>query len=151
MRIEESIVINRPSEEVFAFFLDRRNDKRWMETVESSEWTDGEGPVALGKRGRIVMHTPRRTEFDDEVTEYEPGRRVGHRMVSDSMIMFTACYADPISDGTRATVVFEPERLPGGSFGKLVAPLVARTVRRNYRADLARLKRILESEDETDT
>ncbi|MGH8870738.1 MAG: SRPBCC family protein [Acidimicrobiia bacterium] len=68
-----------------------RNDKRWMETVESSEWTDGEGPTALGRRGRIVMHTPRRTEFDDEVTEYEPGRRVGHRMVSDSMIMFTAC------------------------------------------------------------
>ncbi|MGH8870739.1 MAG: hypothetical protein ACRDWS_02045 [Acidimicrobiia bacterium] len=47
--------------------------------------------------------------------------------------------------------MFEPERLPGGYFGKLVAPFVARTVRRNYRADLARLKRILESEDETDT
>ena len=148
MRIEESIVIKRPPEDVFAFFVDRRNDSRWMEAVEVSEWIDGEGPTALGRRGRIVMHTPRLTEYEDEVTEYEPGRRVGHRMVSDSMVMFTACYADPVPGGTKATVVFEPERLPGGPFGKLAAPFVARTVRRNYRADLARLKQILEGDNE---
>lgn len=97
------------------------------------------------------MHTPRLTEFEDEVTEYEPGRRVGHRMVSDSMVMFTACYADPAPGGTRAAVVFDPERLPGGALGKLAAPFVARAVRRNYRADLARLKKILEGEDGADT
>ncbi len=146
MRIEESLVINRPPEDVFAFFIDRRNDSRWMETVVSSEWLDGEGPTGVGRRGRIVMHTPRLTEYRDEVTEYEPGRRVGHRMTSKSMDMFTACYADPVPGGTRATVVFEPERLPGGVFGKLTAPFIARTVRRNYRADLARLKQILEDD-----
>jgi uncharacterized membrane protein len=147
MRIEESITIKRPPEEVFAFFTDRDNDSQWMETVVSSEWLDEEGATSLGRRGRIVMHAPRLTEFQDEVTEYEPGRRVGHRMVSSSMIMFTACYADPVPGGTRATVVFEPERLPGGLFGKLTAPFVAHTVRRNYRADLARLKQILEGSD----
>lgn len=150
MRIEESIVINRPSDEVFAFFNERRNDSQWMETVVSSEWSDGERPTALGRRGRMVMYAPRLTEFEDEVTEYEPGRRVGHRSVSESMVIFTACYADPVPGGTRATVLFEPERLPGGPFGKLAAPFVARTVRRNFRADLIRLKQILESEDETD-
>lgn len=149
MRIEESIVINRPPDEVFAFFDNRSNDTRWMETVESSEWVDRDGPTELGRRGRMVMEAPRLTEFEDEVTEYEPGRRVGHRMVSDSMIMFTACHADPVQGGTRATVVFEPERLPGGPFGWLIAPFIARTVRRNYRADLARLKEILESGSET--
>jgi uncharacterized membrane protein len=148
MRIEENIVIKRPPEEVFAFLDDRRNDSRWMEAVEASEWIDGEGPTALGRRGRIVMHTPRLTEYEDEVTEYEPGRRVGHRMVSDSMVMFTACYADPVPGGTKATLVFEPERLPGGSFGKLAAPFVARKVRRDYRADLARLKKILEDDND---
>ncbi|MGH8952575.1 MAG: SRPBCC family protein, partial [Acidimicrobiia bacterium] len=146
MRIEESIVISRPPEKVFAFFDNRRNDNRWMDTVVSSEWIDRDGPTALGRRGRMVMYAPRLTEFEDEVTEYEPGSRVGHRSVSTSMIVFTACYADPVPGGTRATVVFEPERLPGGVFGKLAAPLVARTVRRNYRADLARLKQILEDE-----
>ncbi len=117
-----------------------------MKNVESSEWVDGQGPTALGRKGRMVMRVPRLTEFEDEVTEYEPGRRVGHRMVSDSMVMFTACYADPVAGGTRATMVFEPERLPGGPFWWLMAPFVARSVRRNYRADLARLKQILENE-----
>ena len=96
----------------------------------------------------MVMYAPRLTEFEDEVTEYEPRRRVGHRSVSDSMVVFTACYADPVPGGTRATVIFEPERLPGGPFGKLAAPFVARAVRRNFRSDLARLKQILEDETE---
>lgn len=145
MRIEESIVIHRPPEEVFDFFNDRSNDTRWMATVKSSEWIDEDDPTALGRQGRMVMEAPRLTEFEDEVTEYESGRRVGHRMVSASMVMFTACYADPVPGGTRATVVFEPERLPGGPLGWLIAPFIARTVRRNYRADLARLKDILEN------
>jgi uncharacterized membrane protein len=146
MRIEESIEIKRPPEEVFAFFDDRRNDNRWMETVVSSEWIDEGESTALGRRGRMVMYAPRLTEFEDEVTEYEPARGVGHRSVSKSMTIFTACYADPVPGGTRATVVFEPERLPGGPLGKLAAPFIARTVRRNYRADLARLKQILEDD-----
>jgi hypothetical protein len=44
--------------------------------------------------------------------------------------------------------LYEPERLPGGVVGKLMAPLTARIVRRNFRADLARLKDILEAEAE---
>jgi uncharacterized membrane protein len=151
MRIEESIEINRPPEVVFAFFDDRRNDSRWMETVVSSAWVDEGESTGLGRRGRMVMHTTRLTEFQDEVTEYEPGRKVGHRSVSDSMTVLTACYADPISGGTRATVTFEPERLPGGLLGKLAAPFIERTVRRNYRSDLTRLKQILENETEATT
>ena len=48
--------------------------------------------------------------------------------------------------GFRATVVYEPERLPGGVLGRLTAPLTARIVRRSFRADLARLKDLLEAE-----
>lgn len=55
MRIEESIVIHRPPEEVFDFFNDRSNDTRWMATVKSSEWIDEYGPTALGRQGRMVM------------------------------------------------------------------------------------------------
>jgi hypothetical protein len=42
-------------------------------------------------------------------------------------------------------VLYEPERLPGGVVGRLTAPLTARIVRRTFRADLARLKDILEA------
>jgi uncharacterized membrane protein len=148
MRIEESIIINRPPADVFGFFDDRSNDSRWMDTVVSSEWIDERDETTLGRRGRMVMHAPRLTDFEDEVIEYEPGRRVGHRSVSDSMVIRTACHADPAPGGTRATLVFEPERLPGGPFSWLVAPFVARSVRRNYQRALSRLKQLLEAAPE---
>lgn len=85
-----------------------------------------------------------RREFDDVVVEYEPGRRVAHRSVSADMVVYSACHAEPVFGGTRATVITAPETLPGRPIGKLLAPFVAWNIRRNIRADLARLKRLLE-------
>jgi Polyketide cyclase / dehydrase and lipid transport len=133
-------------EEVFGFLSVRANDPVWMVSVTESEWLDPAAPMGVGRRGRMVMKAMGRREFLDEVTEYQPGRRIAHRMVSGPMQMLTACIAEPAGNRCRATVVYEPERLPGGVLGKLTAPLTARIVRRNFRADLARLKAILERE-----
>ena len=64
------------------------------------------------------------------------------------MVIHTACLAEPAGSGRRASVLYEPERLPGGVVGKLTAPSTARIVRRNFRADLIRLKDIFEAEAE---
>ena len=80
------------------------------------------------------------------VTEFEPGRRIAHRSVAGAIEILTACIAEPAGTGCRATVVYEPLRLPGGVVGTLLAPLTSRILRRNFRADLARLKDILEAE-----
>lgn len=150
-RITESIHINRPCGEVFAFLEDRANDPAWMVSVRESHWLDTggtgtPGPTGIGRRGRMVMRVPGRTvEFIDEVTEYEPGRRIAHRAVDGPFPLNTACLCEPVADGCRATVVGEAERLVPGPFGRLVEPLVARSVRRGFRADLARLKQLLEA------
>lgn len=147
MRVEESIVIERPAEEVFAFFDDRRNDGRWMAAVHESEWTDPGERTAVGRRGRMVMDAMGTREFTDVVTAYEAGRSVAHRSDGGSMVVHTGCVAEPHQQGCRASVWLEPERLPGGPLGRLIAPLVAQGIRRNFRQDLARLKAILESRD----
>jgi uncharacterized membrane protein len=141
MRVEESIVIDRPPEQVFEFLSVRTNDPVWMASVIESEWLDPSAPMGEGRRGRMVMRAMGRREFLDEVTDYEPGRRIAHRSVARAMVIRTACITEPAGTGCRATVLYEPERLPGG-----VAPLTARIVRRNFRADLARLKDLLEAE-----
>jgi hypothetical protein len=64
------------------------------------------------------------------------------------MVIHTACLTEPAGTGCRATVLYEPERLPGRVVGRLTAPLTARIVRRTFRADLARLKELLEAEAE---
>ena len=146
MRVEESILIDRPAEAVFGFLSVRSNDPVWMASVTESEWLDPAAPMGVGRRGRMVMNAMGRREFLDAVTEFEPGRRIAHRSVAGAMEILTACIAEPAGTGCRAIVVYEPLRLPGGVVGRLLAPLTARIVRRNFRADLARLKDILEAE-----
>jgi len=147
MRIEESILINRPPQEVFAFFEDRRNDERWMGGVEESTYADHAETTDVGRRGRMVMEAMGRREFDDVVTVFVPDRKVAHRFDDGSFVFESGCDADPEGSGTRATVWLEPERLPGGMFGRLLAPMVARATRKNFRADLERLKALLEAPD----
>ena len=152
MKVEESIVINRSPEEVFAFLAVRRNDPVWMAAVVESEWLepaagDRDAPLEIGRRGRMVMKIMgRRLEYVDEVTDYEPGWRIAHRTVEGPMKLNTACLTEPVGDGCRATVVAQTDSFVGGPLGKLANPIVARLVRRGFRADLAELKDLLEAD-----
>lgn len=145
VKVAESIVIDRAPEDVFAFFDDRANDRGWLSSVIESQWLDPDETTRVGRRGRSVMEVMGRREFSDVVTHYEPGRLVEHRQTSGSVVMDTACIAEPHGSGCRVTVTYEPKRFPGGIIGWLAAPFAARTVRRMYRGDLARLKAVLEA------
>jgi len=85
MRVEESIFIDRQPEAVFGFLSVRSNDPVWMASVTESEWLDPAEPMGVSRRGRMVMQAMGRREFLDEVTEYEPGRRIAHRSVAGAM------------------------------------------------------------------
>lgn len=152
MKIEENILINRRAVDVFAFLEVRSNDSTWMASVVESEWLDGTATdvaarIGVGRRGRMLLKLPgRRAEFIDEVIEYEPGRRIAHRTVKGPIPLNTACICEPAGDGCRATVIGATERLPGGLFGRAAAPIVTMVMRRGFKADLVRLKRILESD-----
>lgn len=145
MRVEERIVINRSADDVFAFLAVRQNDSVWMSAVVESEWLDPSGRPAPGRRGRMTMKMlGRRVEYVDEVTAYEPGRHIAHRTIEGPLELNTACLCDPVDDGCRTTVIAETERLLV-PLGRLLDPLVARLIRRGFKADLARLKTILEA------
>ena len=152
MKVEESIIINRSAEDVFAFLADREHDSVWMSSVVESEWLkadagDTDSPTTVGRRGRMIMkNMGRRLEYVDEVTDYEPGRRIAHRTVEGPIDLNTACLTEPVGDACRTTVVGETDNFIGGPFGKVANPIVARLVRRGFRADLAKLKDILEAD-----
>jgi hypothetical protein len=50
MGVEESIIIDRPAEEVFEFLSVRTNDPVWMASVTESEWLDPAAPIGVGRR-----------------------------------------------------------------------------------------------------
>jgi uncharacterized membrane protein len=129
----------------------------WMAAVVESEWLDGAAtdlpaPIGVGRRGRMLLKLPgREAEFIDGVIEYERGRRIAHRTINGPILLNTACIREPAGDGCRATVMGATERLPGGLLGRAAAPLVTMLMRRGFKADLGRLKRILESEGHPNT
>lgn len=145
MRVEQSTVILRSADEVFTFLENRANDMAWMTSVMQSEWLDAGGTPRVGRRGRMVIKIlGRRTKFVDEVTAYVPGRRIAHRTIEGPLSLTTACMCEPAEHGCLATVVGELDRIPGGWVGRLAAAFVGRIIQHGFKADLARLKALLE-------
>jgi len=68
---KRSIVIDRPIDEVFAFFTNAANDKKWRPAVKEIE---PQGPPAVGSTIHQIIAGPggRRIPADIEVTGYEP-------------------------------------------------------------------------------
>jgi hypothetical protein len=142
MRIEESIIIDRSADDVFSFLAVRSNDPVWMAAVVESEWLDRSPSPGVGRRGRMTMKLfGRRAEYVDEVTTYEPGRKIAHRTIEGPVDLNTACLCEPVDGACRATVVAEAERI----FSRFLDPVIARLMRRGFKADLATLKQILET------
>jgi magnesium-protoporphyrin O-methyltransferase len=147
MRVEASAVIRRSADEVFMFLEQRANDTTWMASVEESHWIDGGGTPHLGRRGRMVIKLfGRRMNFLDEVSDYVPGRRIAHRTIEGPLPLNTACICEPAKHGCVARVVGELDRLPGGWVGRLAAPFLERIVAHGFKADVARLKAVLEAQ-----
>jgi uncharacterized membrane protein len=141
-RIETSVVINRPIDEVFAYINDVRNWPQWNSTLPEAEQTS-EGPVAVGSTFRgVSQFLGQRMEWTSEVTEYEPNRKLKQKITSGPMWMEQSLTFEPVEGGTRFTMLGEGEF--GGLF-KLAQPVVNRRMKKESEANLAKLKDILEA------
>jgi uncharacterized protein YndB with AHSA1/START domain len=146
VRVEDSIVVERPIEDVFAYMTDPETLPEWQGSALEAR-VEGGGPM---RAGACVLETRkflgRRMESTMEVTEYEPPARFVIR-VDSGPVPFTATNVLSEADGgTRIDAVIEGE--PGGFF-RLAEPLVVRAVERELRNNLATLKDLLEGREET--
>ena len=143
LTVEESIVIDRPREEVWGFFIDPDNVPVYCSNIVEYTLLDGD----RDKVGRTCQGAAkvagRRVEFKDEIVEMEEGRR--SKLVSeDATIPYSLelRYADE-GTGTKVTWHQEMESLKG--FFKFADPIVLRMYGRDVRANLENAKTILES------
>ena len=148
-RVEESISIGRPAEDVFAYVTDPANDPVWQSGVVESELIGG-GESRVGSRIRVVRRfLGRRMEFVGEVTRWEPPNRAEVKSVEGPFRFDGSYQCEPEDGGCRLTVAGELGSF-GGFFGKLADPVVTQMGVRQLRADLENLKDILESRSEGD-
>jgi uncharacterized membrane protein len=143
MRVEESIVINRPLQEVFDYVSDVGNYPEWMaHALEVRK--DTEGPPQQSDRFILAIKSVgRRWETPYERTSYEPNRHYTDRAVGGPIPnQQWDCTFEEVSGGTRLTRAVEAE---ADGLLKLLEPLQKRAAERQLRTDLKTLKDLLEA------
>lgn len=140
MRVENTRMIARPIEEVFAFLALPENNELWMSVVIGTTRA-ATGPVTLGETYQhSVKFLGRTFDVTFEVIELEPPRRFCVRNVSGP-IEFHGCYTlESVGNQTRFTHTLEGD---AGHFFRFGQSLVERTAQRQYAADLATLDDVL--------
>ncbi len=109
MRIETTININRPAEEVMEFVTKIENLPIWVENVIQARQTS-HGPVGQGTTCRIVSEVmSRRLSHDFAVTEFRPGQRYAAHSVGGPFPMSMMYNIEPSEDGSRLHSVSEVE------------------------------------------
>ena len=142
MRIEESVQINRPLEEVYEYVANPENLPEWTGTVIETH-KDTPGPLLEGSSFTSVgKFLGRRIESPFEVTAHEFPRRHTHKSTGGPLPTEWTLTFEEVAGRTRYTQVAEGE--PGGFFG-LVGPLLERVGRRQLKTDLENLKDLLEA------
>ncbi len=135
------IEIARPRAEVAEFACDPDNATRWYENIESVHWRTPP-PLAVGSELAFVARfLGRRLEYTYEVRELVPGERFVMSTAEGPFPMETTYAFEDAGEGTKMTL--RNRGRPAG-FAKVGAPLMERAMRRANRADLRRIKAILE-------
>jgi uncharacterized membrane protein len=142
LRIEHTIQIDQPVDDVFSFMADPENLPLWQSGLaEVRPQSDVRG---LGAR-HLELRTLLGKRFEQvlEVTAFVPGERLDLAVVEGPVQLTVRHTFEPVTGGTRVVMIGEGD--PGPLFA-LAAPLMARAIKKQSKRDFKRLKSVLESD-----
>lgn len=142
IKIERSVTINKPAEEIYAFWRNFENLPRFMTHLESVTVQDD-------KHSHWVVKAPLGTtvEWDAEIFVEKPNELIGWRSVGNpdienaGTVRFTPA---PGGRGTelKATINYNA---PGGKLGSFIAWLLGEEPSKQTADDLRRFKQLMEA------
>jgi uncharacterized protein YndB with AHSA1/START domain len=139
VKLERSIEIARPPEDVYAYVADPANLPAWQGPVEGVDWAGGPAEAGETFRERRTF-IGRRVESTVEVLAADPGREFSVRARPGPIELVARHFLSRAGEGTLVRVEVEAVKVP-----RLVAGVAARTARKQAEDDLARLKGLLEA------
>lgn len=140
-RIEQTVEIERPPEDVFAVLTDPGRLADWQGTVVEAE-LEGDGPMRAGARVREVRSfLGKRIESTVEILEHEPPSRFALRSAAGPVSFHVEQSVEPTASGSRVRVSMEGEARGVMAVGSRIA---VKAAERQLKSDLASLKRLLE-------
>jgi uncharacterized protein YndB with AHSA1/START domain len=138
---ENTVMIARPIEDVFAFLSDLENIPKWNYAIVETRKIS-EGPVGVGTTYHQVRSVPSRSEERLEITTYNPPRQLQIRGQLGPFASRLISALDAIPEGTRVTNTVELEL---GGPGRLLERVAVPRVREAVAANLRKLKELLET------
>ena len=141
-RIQHTVTIDRPVQEVWDFLMDTRNDPVWINNVvEVGRGADQ--PIELGLEiDETFKFLGVRLPMTMKVIEHEPTSRSAIEMISGPVPGRGSYDLEPANGGTRFTMTMETD---AHGFFKLAEPVFARMAKRDVTASAENLKDLLEA------
>jgi uncharacterized membrane protein len=140
-----SVTIDRPAEELYAFWHDLSNLPRIMRNLESVQQLDEKRSrwVALAPRGRQV-------QWDAQTISDRPNKEIAWQSTDEAQVPNRGVVRFEPAPGGRGTVVsvsleYQP---PAGAIGAAIARLTGQEPSQQIRKDLHRFKQIMEAGEE---
>jgi uncharacterized membrane protein len=140
--IGRSVTINKPRQELYAFWREFDNLPKFMHNVRS---------VSIKNRthSHWVIEAPggKTVEWDSKITDDEPGRLIAWESIDGASVRNSGRVEfldSPDGRGTvvRVTLTYDP---PAGTVGKLIARLFQKEPKVQARQDLRRFKQLMET------
>ncbi|GAA4889319.1 SRPBCC family protein [Streptomyces coeruleoprunus] len=142
--IKESIVIDRPPDEVFAYATDPSHIPEWQGSAVEAHLV-GDAPPGVGSRVSVTRRVGRRTmPMTMEYTEFDPPRSWRVDGIDGPVRGHVHGTVEPLEGGRRSRLTLDLDFESHG-LGKVLVPLVVRPqVRKEMPKNEQRLKDLLE-------
>lgn len=138
-RVHESIEVEAPLQDVFAYWSNFENFPNFMQNVEEVRMTgqDTSHWKVKGPLGKSV-------EFEAKTTEMDPSRGIGWNTVNGEVQTSGEARFEEVAPGrTRVNVTMNYADPPGGKLGEMAASLLS-DPEKSAKEDLANFARIVE-------
>ena len=141
MKVEKSVIINKPVAEVFAYVENNENSTKWQSGVVSMQMDEGPDNVVGSRYTEVRKFMGKEMKTTMEITAFKENEKWAGKVIKGPVpYEVTMTYA-AVPEGTKITTVVEGE--PKGFF-KLAENMVASTLDKSLEEDLNRLKTLLE-------
>ncbi len=144
IKVQHTVLIQRPAHNVFAFVANYENDPQWRSEVRSMRNIPA-APIGLGTETVEISQVLRQhLETTAVITEWVPSRKVVSKTIAGRVPVVATRLVEPA--GTGAAVTYRLEGDERGVFVfRLVRPLLERWYQRKVEGYLQTLKRLLEA------
>ena len=141
MKVEKSVIINKPVAEVFAYVQNNENSTKWQSGVVSMQMDEGPDNVVGSRYTEVRKFLGKEMRTTMEITAFTENVKWAAKVIKGQVLYEVTMTYAAVPEGTKVTTVVEGE--PKGFF-KLAENLVVSGLEKSLEEDQNRLKTLLE-------